>query len=223
MSLAPEGALRPPSLLRSLVPPVLFMLVCGIVGPIFLIMGLTVDEPGTEWLLPTGIGITALDLVIGVVIGRGRHRTRQRLHRLRQNGRPARAQVLSFEQTGVRINEQPMLVLQLRIHGEDLEPFEAQAREVVPEIRVPLLYAGELPVLVDPETHEWEIDWDSAKTITPAVPLAPATSSAPSAPRAPADDRTAGERLAELDDLLRQDLLSREEYDAARARIIAEL
>lgn len=221
MSLAPEGAPRPPSLLRSLVPPVLFMLVCGIVGPIFLVMGLTVDdEPGTGWLLPTGIAITALDLVIGVVIGRGRHRTRQRLHRLRQNGRPARAQVLSFEQTGVRINEQPMLVLQLRIHGDDLEPFEVQAREVVPDIRVPLLYAGELPVLVDPETHEWEIDWASATTITPAAPLTPA---APTASSAPVDDRTAGERLAELDDLLRRDLLSREEYDATRARIIAEL
>ena len=38
-----------------------------------------------------------------------------------------------------------------------------------------------------------------------------------------ADTRTAGERLAELDELLRTDLISREEYDATRARILDEL
>lgn len=170
-------------------------------------------------MLPTGIAITVVDLLVGFLIGRHRHQSALRLHRLRQNGQPALAQVLSFDQTGVRINDQPVLVLQMRIHGEDIEPFDVQAREVVPEIRVPLLYAGELPVLVDPETHEWEIDWASAKAVTPS---APAASPAPAVP-APVDHRTAGERLAELDDLLRRDLLSRDEYDAARARIIAEL
>lgn len=221
MTVSPQDAPPPPSLLRCVIRSTLFVLVAGIVGPAFLVIGLSLgDEPGAEWMVPTGIGITVVDLLVGFLIGRHRHQSALRLHRLRQNGQPALAQVLSFDQTGVRVNDQPVLLLKMRIHGEDIEPYEVQAREVVPEIRVPLLYAGELPVLVDPETNEWEIDWAAAKTMTPPVSPAPAVAAVPVAP---ADHRTAGERLAELDDLLRQDLLSRDEYDAARARIIAEL
>ncbi|TNM42014.1 SHOCT domain-containing protein [Nocardioides albidus] len=200
---------RPPSLARCLLPPVLFLLVAGVVGPIFLVMGLVASGPETGWLLPTGIGITLLDLVIGVLIGLGRYRAQHKLHRLRADGRPARGEVLSFDQTNVRVNDQPLLKLRLRIHGDDLAPFEVESRTVVPDVRMPLLYGGELPVLVDPETREWEIDWESAR---PARHLA-ATS-------APAETRSPAERLAELDDLLRQDLVSREEYDEARARIL---
>lgn len=189
----------------------LFVLVAGIVGPIFLVMGLVVDEPDTGWLLPTGIGITVIDLLVGFLVGRGRYHRRLKLHRLRQVGRRARAQVLSFEATGVRINDQPVIVLKMRLHGGDFTPFEVQAREVVPELRIPALHSGELPVLVDPETLEWEIDWESAKAVTPA--FAPTSGASP-------DERTTAERLAELDDLLRRDLLSREEYDATRARIL---
>lgn len=208
MTVAPRDTPRPPSALRSYVPPVLFVLLAGVVGPIFLVMGLVAEGPETGWLLPTGLLVTALDIVIGLLIGRGRHQAQVKMHHLRRVGRPATAQVLSFDQTGVRVNDQPMLVLKMRIHGEDLVPFEVQAREVVPEIRIPLLHAGQLPVLVDPETHEWEIDWDAAR---------------PVAPPAPVDPRTPAERLAELDDLLRRDLVSREEYDATRARILDEI
>jgi hypothetical protein len=218
MTVASRDVPRPPSLLRSYLPPVLFLLLCGVVGPIFLVMGLAIggEEPGSGWLLPTGIGVTALDLVIGVLIGRGRHRSAQKLHRLRTRGRPARAQVLSFDPTNVRINDQPLLKLRLRIHGEDLAPFEVESRTVVSDVRMPLLYTGDLPVLVDPESREWEIDWDSAEPITPVMAGVPGAAVLPPA----AAEKTPAERLAELDDLLKRDLVSREEYDATRARIL---
>lgn len=200
---------KPRSFLRNLVPILAFMLVCGVVGPIFLVMGLVVDEPDTGWLLPTGIAITALDMLIAVLVARGRTRVQQRMFRLRVRGRKARARVLSFEQTNVRINDQPVLVLQLRIEGADLDPFEVQSRTVVPDVHIPLLHAGELPVLIDPETQEWEIDWASARPVAPVVTAT--------------DERPAAERLAELDELLRKDLVSRDEYDAARARILGAL
>lgn len=226
MTVAPRDVPRPPSLLRSMLPPVLFLLVCGIVGPIFLVMGIAMgEEPDAGWLLPTGLAITILDLVIGVLIGRGRYRSAQKLHRLRSNGRPARAQVVSFDPTNVRINDQPLLKLRLRIHGDDLAPFEVESSTVVPDFRMPLLYAGDLPVLLDPESREWEFDWDAAEPvmpITPGMPGMPGMSGMPGAavhPPAPAE-KTPAERLADLDDLLRRDLVSREEYDATRARIL---
>lgn len=223
MTVAPRDVPRPPSLIGSMLPPVLFLLVCGIVGPIFLVMGIVMaGEPEAGWLLPTGIGITVLDLVIGVLIGRGRYRSAKKLHRLRSNGRPARAQVLSFDPTNVRINDQPLLKLRLRIHGDDLAPFEVESRTVVSDFRMPLLYTGDLPVLVDPETQEWEFDWDAAEPIRPVAPVAPVMPGAPGAAVLPpaAAEKSPAERLAELDDLLRRDLVSREEYDATRARIL---
>ncbi|WGY01856.1 SHOCT domain-containing protein [Nocardioides sp. QY071] len=212
MTVAPRDVPRPPSLLGSYLPPVLFLLVCGVVGPIFLVMGIAMgDQPDAGWLLPIGVSITVLDLVIGVLIGRGRYRSAKKLHRLRTNGRPARGQVLSFDSTNVRINDQPLLKLRLRIHGDDVAPFEVESRTVVPDLRMPLLYTGELPVLVDPESREWEIDWDAAE---PVAPLRPSVAVRPP------DQKTPAERLAELDDLLKRDLVSREEYDATRARIL---
>lgn len=220
MTSSPQGPPRPPSLLRSVVPVTLFVLLAGIVGPIFLVMGLASDGPETGWLLPTGIGITALDLAIGVLVGTGRHRARQKTYRLRQRGRRARGEVLSFEQTNVRINDQPLV--RLRISGDDIAAFEVEGQHVISDVRLPLLYAGELPVLVDPESREWEIDWDSVRTITPASSTGtPGAAYAP--PGSVADTRTAGERLAELDELLGQDLISREEYDATRGRILGEI
>lgn len=205
---------KPRSFLRNFLPILAFMLVCGVVGPIFLAMGLAVDEPGSGWLLPTGIGITVLDVLIALLVARGRTRSQRRTYRLRARGRRARGHVLSFDQTNVRINDQPLVQLSLRIEGEDVAPFEVQTRTVVPELRLPLLYSGELPVLVDPETREWEIDWAAARLVTPM---------APAAPQAPPETASAADRLAELDDLLRRDLVSREEYDATRARILGGL
>lgn len=213
MSVSPQDVPQPRSFLRNFIPTLLFVLLCGIVGPIFFVMGLVVpeDEPDTGWLLPVGVAITVLDVAIAFAIANGRTAKQQKLYELRTRGRRARGRVLSFEQTGVRVNDQPMLVIKLMIEGGDITPFEAQVRSVVPDIHIPLLHAGELPILIDPETDEWEIDWDFAKPVTPV------------ALRKPADERPAAERLAELDDLLRQDLVSRDEYDAARARILDEL
>jgi hypothetical protein len=219
---APSEVPQPRSFLRNLIPILLFMLLCGIVGPIFLVAGLAVpdDEPDTGWLLPTGIAITALDVVIALAIANARTTKQRKMYQLRTHGRRAQGRVLSFEQTNVRVNDQPMLVIRLRIEGEGVTPFEAQVRSVVPDIQIPLLHAGTLPVLVDPETDEWEIDWEAARVITPTTAAA-GISLTPPVP--PADERPAADRLAELDDLLRRDLVSREEYDAARARILDEL
>ncbi|XBB66780.1 SHOCT domain-containing protein [Nocardioides sp. WV_118_6] len=215
MTVTPQDQPRPPSLVGSVLPPVLFMLLCGVVGPIFLIMGLVMDpsEPGTGWLLPTGIGVTALDVVIGLLLGRGRYLNRQRSYRLSRQGRPARGKVLSFEQTNVRVNEQPLVNVRMRIEGRDVAAFDVESRLVIPEIRIPLLYGGDLPVLVDPETHEWEIDWAKAPVVAPSAV----------ATGAPAAGASAADRLAELDSLLARDLISRDEYDTARARILGEI
>ena len=204
---SPEQPPRKPSLLLNVIPITLFMLVCGVVGPIFLVMGLVVDGPETGWLLPMGIAITALDILIGITVGLFRHRSKMRTYRLHQVGKRGIATVLDAEPTSVTINDQPLMKLRVRIHGDDIATFEVERKQVVPHARMALLHAGELPVIVDPETQEWEVDWASARPVRAAF-------------TAPTAERPAADRLAELDQLLKQDLISRDEYDASRARIL---
>ncbi|WP_157514929.1 SHOCT domain-containing protein [Nocardioides sp. J54] len=214
MSVPAPDVPPPRSFARNLVPTLAFVLLAGIVGPIFLVVGLSLpaDDPNDAWLLPVGIAITVVDVLVAVMVAHHRTDRQRRTWELRTRGRRARGRVLSFEQTNVRINDQPQVVIRLLIEGDDIAPFEAQARTVVRDVHVPLLHTGVLPVLIDPETDAWEIDWEAAQVVSPT---ALAGSAEP--------ERPAAERLAELDDLLRRDLVSREEYDAARARILEDL
>lgn len=217
MSETVDAPAAPPSFLRVFIPTLLFMLLCGIVGPIFLAVGLLSDDPETTWFLPVGLLITISDVVVAVLVARSRVRSKEKAHRLRTVGRPGHAQILALDPTNVRINDQPLMEVRLRIHGEDLAPFEVEDKLVIPTYRMPYL-AGEVPVLVDPETQEWEFDWESATLRDSDVAAAAALAAvSPPVEESPAD------RLAELDDLLRRDLISREEYDATRARILGEI
>lgn len=226
---AEREAAPQPSFLVNFAKTLAFMLVCGIVGPIFLVIYFA--SGGSDligWMLWTGLGVTLLDVGIAFLIALGRTNSQKKTARLLSIGRRGVAEVLSVEQTNVRINEQPLLNLHVRIHGDDMAPFEAHTRSVIPDFRLPLLYAGPIPVLVDPETSEWEFDWDAARPAPfagglPGAPAGGTYVAAGTPPAAPADQRPVEERLAELDGLLQRDLIGREEYDAARARILGQI
>lgn len=215
MSTPAQRREAPPSFARNLATTLPFVLVCGIVGPIFL--AIYFFSGGSDligWMLWMGLAITLLDVVLGVGIAAARTRSQARTYRLRHTGRRGVADILELQQTGVRINDEPLIGLKVRIHGGDIAPFEDEKKCVVSFIRMPLLSAGQLPVMVDPETREWEFDWDSAR---PGM-VSLATGVAP-----PVDNRPVEDRLAELDNLMQRDLLTREEYDAARARILGQI
>jgi hypothetical protein len=221
---AEREAAPPPSFALIFAKTLAFMLVCGIVGPIFLVIYFaSSDRDLIGWMLWTGLGVTLLDVALAVVIAMARTGSAQKTYRLQRTGRRGVAEIVSVEQTGVRINDQPLLELHVRIHGDDITPFEARSKSVIPDYRLPLLYAGPTPVLVDPETNEWEFDWDAARP-TPYAGGTPGQFAPPvAAAGVVPDQRPAAERLAELDSLLQRDLIGREEYDAARARILGEL
>lgn len=166
-----------------------------------------------------GLGalITVSDLAVGIAIGWSRTKAQRKLHRLQTTGRLARGELLDVQHTNVTVNDQPLMLIKLRIHGADVAPFEVEDRQVISPLRMPVLQGREVPVLVDPETKEWEIDWDHARAELPWTPLDPTVSNAPPV------EESAAERLGELDDLLRQDLISRDEYDATRTRILDDI
>ncbi len=114
-----------------------FMLLCGIVGPIFLVLYLALDDPATGWLLPWGVIITIGDVVLAALVARTTSGTSSR-------------------------------------------------RSWTPHTQ---LYGS---------------------------PQAPPVEAAPAL-------GTPAQRLAELEELMRKDLLSTEEYAASRKRILGEL
>ena len=189
----------------------LFVMLCGIVGPIFLACYFLLDLPDTEWMLWTGIGVTLLDVLIGAGLGWLRYRGGVRSDRLRATGVNGVAEVTSIGQTGVQINDQPVMVLGLRIGGDGLVPFEVVTRKVVPAFQQPLLYTRRLAVIVDPDTQEFEIDWEATASMN--GPMPPAGVSEGGA-------RTVAERLSSLDDLRGSGALTEDEYRRARDRIV---
>lgn len=161
---------RFPSYLRTFLPTFLFVMVCGIVGPIFLLMYFVIDEPDTGWMLWSGLGITILDVVIAVVVSTAVSRSRVRATRLRATGVVAVAYIRSIEQTNVTVNDQPLMRLGLRVEGRGVVPFDKVITARVPMYRQPMLHARRLAVLVDPETQEIEVDWQGSALLAGTVP-----------------------------------------------------
>ncbi|WP_245938137.1 SHOCT domain-containing protein [Williamsia limnetica] len=151
-------------------PILAFSLLCGIVGPIFLAAYFVIDDPMVGWMFYTGLAVTVLDVVIAFFIARFTYRGRRRRYELEQTGRLGVADVLSVEQTNVQVNNQPMMKLKLRIHGDGIAPFEADKRLVVPLMHLAALNARRLAVLVDPYSGEFEIDWNRTSLLAGSAP-----------------------------------------------------
>ncbi|MDQ5808123.1 MAG: SHOCT domain-containing protein [Actinomycetota bacterium] len=132
----------------------------GIGGPIvalFLVGGIifwvTIPDIflGQIWVI-VALGLLVLYLVIG--------RAARRKQELLEQGVRGIATILSAEQTGVYINEQPQVRLHLRIDAPGMETYEVTRNEVVPLIALGRIGQGQLSVSVDPNDPEnVAIDW----------------------------------------------------------------
>ncbi|WP_246833427.1 SHOCT domain-containing protein [Williamsia sp. 1138] len=156
--------------MRTFVPILAFSLLCGIVGPIFLVAYFVIGDPMVGWMFYTGLAITILDVVIAFFIAQFSYRGKRRRFELEQTGRLGVADVLSVEQTNVQVNNQPMMKLRLRIHGDGIAPFEADKRLVVPLMHLAALNARRLAVLVDPYSGQFEIDWQRTSLLAGSAP-----------------------------------------------------
>lgn len=186
-----------------------FILLAGIVGPIFLMMGLINREPETDWAIVIGGLITAFDVGLAVFISLGVTKQERRRKVLAEHGVEAKADLLAVEPTGTTINGRPLVKVSLKVHGPDVSPFEVQKKVLLPGAGWPSISRGLVTVVVDPETQEMEIDWGRSLELAP--------------PGRPDGVPPIAARLAELDQLLRQDLISRDEYDATRRKILDEV
>ena len=149
----------------------LFMLVCGIVGPIFLIMYFASGQPSDQiWMLYGGALVTVIDFLIPLAITFLGAKSATKAAELEQRGVLALAQITGLAETGTTINDQPVVKVNLHISGPGFTPFDSQDRVRAGVARLGSLTARKLVVVVDPATQEYRIDWERSALVNGLVP-----------------------------------------------------
>jgi hypothetical protein len=160
------------------------VLVCGgLVGPIFLItyfvlpnmMGSfgadasSMVQQSTSWLLWAGLLITVADVLVALWLANRGAQSSAKSAALHQTGVLTMAQITGLGETGMRINERPVVNLDLHISGPGFE-FDSRKRVTVDITKQAVVTARKLVVWVDPNTRDFEIDWQASGLICGVVP-----------------------------------------------------
>jgi Short C-terminal domain len=149
----------------------LWVLLCGgLVGPIFLAVYFAVGPIVGRWMFWAGLLITAADVLIALALGSFNAKSAAKTQALEQGGVLALAQVVGIQETGTRINEQPLVKLDLQISGPGLAPFASQDRVIASISRLPMIMNRKLVALVDPATNEYQIDWERSGLVSGVMP-----------------------------------------------------
>lgn len=148
-----------------------FVLMCGIVGPIFLVIYfVSGGDPMMKWMFWIGLLVTAIDILIALGITAAGAKSAAQNEKLEQVGVLALAQVTGIHETNTRINEQPLVKLDLQISGPGIAPFASQDRVLASVSRLPMITNRKLVALVDPTTNEYRIDWERSSLVSGLMP-----------------------------------------------------
>jgi hypothetical protein len=148
----------------------LFFLVCGGVGPAFLIGYFVLGQDSETWMLYSGLAITAFDVLVPLALTYAGTRVAANAAALEQSGVLALAQITGVTETGTQINEQPLVKLGLHISGSGFTPFDSEDRVVANVTRLGNITSRKLVVVVDPATQKYRIDWERSALVNGLVP-----------------------------------------------------
>ena len=158
-------------LARYLKTQLLVLLCGGLVGPIFLVVYFTLGLGSLlQWMLYVGLLITIADVLIALALTNYGAKSAAKTAELEQHGVLALAQITGLTETGTRINEQPVVKVNLHIAGPGFVPFDGQDRVIASVTRLGNLTARKLVVLVNPTTQEYQIDWERSALVNGLVP-----------------------------------------------------
>src|SRR3954470_18573334 len=148
------------------------VLICGgLVGPVFLAVYFATGQTSLlKWMFWVGLLITAADVLIAIALANYGAKSSAKTQALEQNGVLALAQVVGIHETGTRINEQPLVKIDLQISGPGIAPFATQDRVIASITRLPMITNRKLVALVDPNTMQYQIDWDRSGLVSGVMP-----------------------------------------------------
>ena len=152
---------------------------------VFLVIGLNNDIlRGGFTLTAAVLGLTGIGLFLWGRRWAGGYKDAQRL---RTSGVPGQATIQGMRQTGVYLNEQPQIELNLQVQTQMHGPYQVTVREYVPLMLLGTLGSGRpLPVKVDPaDPQKLVIEWEGA--MSGGMPMAGMTAGMPVTPPPSAD------------------------------------
>ena len=149
-----------------------WVLLCGgLVGPIFLAVYFATGQSELmKWMFWVGLVITAVDVLAALGLATYGANVQARTEALEADGVLALATITGLAETNTRINDRPLVRLQLNIAGPGIEPFAAEDQVIAGVDRLPMLTARRLVVLVDPATRKFQIDWNRSGLINGLMP-----------------------------------------------------
>jgi len=174
-------------LARYLKAQLLVLLCGGVVGPIFMITyfalpnligsqfgsyGSSVSsmwQSSTAWLLWVGLLITVGDVLVALWLANRGAKSSARSAALYQTGVLTMAQITGLRETGMRVNDRPVAVVNLHIAGPGFA-FDTEKKVIVDLTKQAVITARKLVVIVDPNTGEYEINWQASGLINGVVP-----------------------------------------------------
>jgi hypothetical protein len=150
----------------------MWVLLCGgLVGPIFLgVYFATGQSSLLKWMFWVGLLITAADVLIALALAGYSAKSSAKTQALEQSGVLALAQVVGIHETGTRINDNPLVKIDLQISGPRVAPFASQDRVIASVARLPMITNRKLVALVDPTTNEYQIDWERSGFVSGLMP-----------------------------------------------------
>jgi hypothetical protein len=150
----------------------------GIVGPIFIAVSFFVnsvtDAVGVtsglgSTFLYLGIAITVVDVLVAVAWANFSAKSAASSQQLEASGVLALANVMGMAETGMRVNDVPVIRLDLRIQGPGVN-FDVQDSVRASVTKMPMISSRKLVVLVDPATNKFQIDWQRSALVAGLVP-----------------------------------------------------
>ncbi|MBS1691282.1 MAG: SHOCT domain-containing protein [Actinobacteria bacterium] len=148
------------------------VLLCGgLVGPIFLIVYFALGQGDLlKWMFWVGLVVTAADVLVALALAGYGAKAAAKSQALEERGVLALAQVTGIEETNTRINDRPLVKLDLHISGPGVAPFVTQDRVIASIDRLPMITSRKLVALVDVATNEYEIDWRRSALVSGMMP-----------------------------------------------------
>ena len=157
-------------LMRYLKCQLMVLVFGGVVGPIFLAIGLAgVPVVGTMFLW-MGLFITIIDVVVAIAWANYGAKSAAKTQALETTGVLGLGRIMGMGETGTRINDVPLVKLRLRVEGPGITPFDTEDSVLAQATRMPILSRGHVVVLVDPATSEYQIDWSRSALVSGMVP-----------------------------------------------------
>jgi hypothetical protein len=156
---------------RYLKSQIMVLLCGGLVGPIFLVVYFALGQMSIlKWMFWVGLLITAADVLVALALANYGAKSDAKTQMLEASGVLALAQVTGISETGTRINEQPLVKINLHVEGPGLTPFDTQDSVLASVTRLPMITGRKLVLLVDPATNQYQIDWNRSALVTGMVP-----------------------------------------------------